>query len=171
MAADLASEKSFVNRGVAFLAPAVQRRGINSFAPKHGADAAVPGGAFDVLRIRFLSSALNLRRCALAGTSGSGELAAKGIAVLASLTMILLAALLCNYGRGFCLIDIGTEGNRTRYRETVRSEISNPSFNSSPCMRGAPQVGFSLAMVWREVRTSGPVTGLPTSLLRERKRQ
>ncbi len=25
-------------------------------------------------------------------------------------TMILLAALLCNYGRGFCLIDIGTEG-------------------------------------------------------------
>jgi hypothetical protein len=25
--------------------------------------------------------------------------------------MILLATLLCNYGRGFCLIDIGTEGN------------------------------------------------------------
>ena len=24
--------------------------------------------------------------------------------------MILLAALLCNYGRGFCLIDIGTGG-------------------------------------------------------------
>jgi hypothetical protein len=24
--------------------------------------------------------------------------------------MILLATLLCNYGRGFCLIDIGTEG-------------------------------------------------------------
>ena len=24
--------------------------------------------------------------------------------------MILLAALLCNYGRGFCLIDVGTEG-------------------------------------------------------------
>src|ERR1019366_4574775 len=61
-------------------------------------------------RIRFLSSALNLRRCALAGTSGSGELAAKGTAILASLTMILLAALLCNYGRGFCLIDICTEG-------------------------------------------------------------
>jgi hypothetical protein len=30
---------------------------------------------------------------------------------LASLTMFLLAALLCNYGRGKCLIDIGTEGN------------------------------------------------------------
>jgi hypothetical protein len=28
--------------------------------------------------------------------------------------MILLAALLCNYGRGFCLIDIGTEGGDTR---------------------------------------------------------
>jgi hypothetical protein len=25
--------------------------------------------------------------------------------------MFLLAALLCNYGRGKCLIDIGTEGN------------------------------------------------------------
>jgi putative transposase len=25
--------------------------------------------------------------------------------------MILLAALLCNYGRGLCLIDIGTEGS------------------------------------------------------------
>src|SRR5437867_452851 len=61
-------------------------------------------------RIRFLSSALNLRRCGLAGTSGSGELVTKGIAILASLTMILLAALLCNYGRGKCLIDIGTEG-------------------------------------------------------------
>jgi hypothetical protein len=47
----------------------------------------------------------------LAGTSGSGELAAKETAILASLTMILLAALLCNYGRGFCLVDIGTEGN------------------------------------------------------------
>jgi Xaa-Pro aminopeptidase len=29
---------------------------------------------------------------------------------LASFTTILLAALLCNYGRGKCLIDIGTEG-------------------------------------------------------------
>src|SRR2546425_11966444 len=62
-------------------------------------------------RIRFLSSALNLRRSGFAGTSGSGELATKGIATLASLTMILLAALLCNYGRGKCLIDVGTEGN------------------------------------------------------------
>src|SRR6266851_2283062 len=61
-------------------------------------------------RIRFLSSALNLRRSGLAGTSGSGELAAKGTAILVSLTMILLAALLCNYGRGKCLIIIGTEG-------------------------------------------------------------
>src|SRR5258706_11893542 len=62
-------------------------------------------------RIRFLSSALNLRRSGLAGTSGSGELAAKGTAILVSLTMILLAALLCNYGRGKCLIIIGTEGS------------------------------------------------------------
>src|SRR5665811_1955770 len=64
-------------------------------------------------RIRFLSSALNLRRCALARTSTSGELAAKGTAILASLTMVLLAALLCNYHRSKCLIDIGTEGSRS----------------------------------------------------------
>src|SRR5271157_5489308 len=61
-------------------------------------------------KIRFLSSALNLRRSGLTGTSGSGELVTKGTAILVSLTMILLAALLCNYGRGKCLIIIGTEG-------------------------------------------------------------
>ena len=35
---------------------------------------------------------------------------------------------------------------RARYREAVRSEISKPSFNSSPWILGAPQVGFSFAM-------------------------
>src|SRR5271157_3603033 len=64
-------------------------------------------------KIRFLSSALNLRRSGLTGTSGSGELVTKGTAILVSLTMILLAALLCNYGRGKCLIIIGTEGSGT----------------------------------------------------------
>jgi hypothetical protein len=51
-----------------------------------------------------------LRRCAFSGTTGSGKLATKGTAILASLTMILLATPLYSYGRGFCLIDIGTEG-------------------------------------------------------------
>src|SRR5258708_38173927 len=64
-------------------------------------------------RIRRLSSAPNLRRRAFAGTSGSGGLAKKGTAILVSLTMILPAALLCNYGRRFCLIDVGTEGYET----------------------------------------------------------
>ncbi|HXP84166.1 MAG TPA: hypothetical protein VN841_05570, partial [Bryobacteraceae bacterium] len=50
----------------------------------------------------------------LAATSGLGELARKGTILLASLTMFLLAALLCNYGRGKCLIDIGTEGKSLR---------------------------------------------------------
>ena len=65
--------------------------------------------------IRFFQNPL-LILCAklaplrLAGTFGSAELVPKQIATLASLTMILLAALLCNYGRGFCLIDVGTEG-------------------------------------------------------------
>jgi hypothetical protein len=41
--------------------------------------------------------------------AGIGRLITVNIAV-ASLTMILLAALLCNYDRGKCLIIIGTEG-------------------------------------------------------------
>ena len=39
--------------------------------------------------------------------------------------MILLAALLCNYGRGFCLIDIGTEGNAAN-----GEEIFEPDWHS-----------------------------------------
>src|SRR6266702_2261048 len=65
-------------------------------------------------KIRFFSSAVKMRRCALAGTSTSAELVTKGTAILASLTMVLLAALLRNYPRGKCLIDIGTEGFRLR---------------------------------------------------------
>src|SRR5713101_5918072 len=83
-------------------------------------------------RIRFLSSALNFRRSALADTSGSGELATgelvtKGIATLASFTMILLAALLCNYGRGKCLIDVGTEGYLRSTPERLRVEVLSVS--------------------------------------------
>jgi hypothetical protein len=48
---------------------------------------------------------------ALEGTSTSEELVPKGTAILASLTMFLLAARLCYYRRGKCLIDIGTEGS------------------------------------------------------------
>src|ERR1022692_4155120 len=73
-------------------------------------------------KIRFFSSAVKMRRCALAGTSTSAELATKGTAILASLTMFLLAALLCNYGRGRCLIDIGTEGIPAK-REFVGSKL------------------------------------------------
>jgi hypothetical protein len=36
--------------------------------------------------------------------------------------MILLAALLCNYGRGFCLIDIGTEGLFSADQELAMSQ-------------------------------------------------
>ena len=80
----------------------------------HGdANAAVPGGVIHFFQNPLFVSALNSRRCAFSGTSGSDELAAKGTSILASLTMILLAALLCNYGPGFCLIDIGTEGGRS----------------------------------------------------------
>jgi len=43
--------------------------------------------------------------------------------------MILLAALLCNYGRGFCLIDVGTEGRYekvTGYIYQARSRAFDP---------------------------------------------
>src|SRR5262245_21395805 len=46
-------------------------------------------------------------------------------------------------------------------RDTVRSEILNPSFFSSPCTRGAPHVGFARAMLWMSVRTSERVRGRP----------
>jgi DNA repair exonuclease SbcCD ATPase subunit len=36
--------------------------------------------------------------------------------------MIPLAVLLCNYGRGFCLIDIGTEGNLRSLEQTLETE-------------------------------------------------
>src|SRR5271167_2264024 len=71
-------------------------------------------------KIRFFSSAEKMRRCALAGTSTSAELATKGPTILPSLTMVLLAALLCNYRRGKCLIDIGTEGSGVRF---ARSQL------------------------------------------------
>src|SRR5712691_4130271 len=100
-------------------------------------------------RIRFLSSALNLRRCALDATSGSGELATKGTAILASVTMILLATLLCNYGRGFCLIDVGTEGT------------ANPSITAS-----APQ--SALVSLGQDVLVTPPTSSMKLSLLHYR---
>jgi len=41
--------------------------------------------------------------------------------------MILLAALLCNYGRGFCLIDVGTEGSAS-----ARSLLDRASDGETP---------------------------------------
>jgi DNA adenine methylase len=40
--------------------------------------------------------------------------------------MILLAALLCNYGRGKCLIDIGTEGLRCLKGKFILSLNDHP---------------------------------------------
>ena len=47
--------------------------------------------------------------------------------------MILLDALLCNYGRGKCLIDIGTEGNRQKIlgRSSLPFGWSLESFDGS----------------------------------------
>src|SRR6202158_240843 len=45
-----------------------------------------------------------------------------------------------------------------RYRDTDRSESTKPSFSSSPWILGAPQVGFSRAILrisaWQEVTAS-----------------
>ena len=50
---------------------------------------------------------------------------------------------------------------RRRYRATVRSEMVKPSFRSSPCIFGAPQVGFSSATRRINVRISAVVAGRP----------
>jgi hypothetical protein len=69
------------------------------------------------------------------------------------------------------LVEPSKIGRRRIIGERHRSETWTPSFNSSPWMRGAPQVEFSCAIVWIMDRISPDVVGLPTVLLRERKRQ
>jgi len=59
---------------------------------------------------------------------------------------------------------------RRRYRATVRSETTNPSFNSSPWIFGAPQSGFSCAKRWIRPRISSLIFGLPPRG-RDRQRQ
>ena len=51
--------------------------------------------------------------------------------------------------------------NRLIILETVLSWTSIPSFISSPCIRGAPQRGFALAISWMSLRISGAIKGLP----------
>src|SRR5262245_48399558 len=46
-------------------------------------------------------------------------------------------------------------------RETVRSEISNPSLSSSPCTRGAPHNEFTAAMFLTSLRISELTRGRP----------
>src|SRR5215813_5669735 len=46
-------------------------------------------------------------------------------------------------------------------RETVRSEISNPSLSNPPWMRGAPQMGLAAAMVRTNLRISKYTRGRP----------
>jgi hypothetical protein len=48
--------------------------------------------------------------------------------------MILLAALLCNYGRGFCLIDVGTEGYCEESAKYIFGEaLENSTANEILC--------------------------------------
>src|SRR5215471_2702263 len=56
-------------------------------------------------------------------------------------------------------------------RDTVRSEILNPSFFSSPWTRGAPHVGLAVTMVWMSFRISEPVRGRPRCFLWDNFRQ
>jgi hypothetical protein len=50
---------------------------------------------------------------------------------------------------------------RRRYRATFRSETTNPSFNNSPWIFGAPQSGFSCTKRWIRVRVSSVIFGRP----------
>jgi hypothetical protein len=47
------------------------------------------------------------------------------------------------------------------YFETVDSATSNPSFSSSPWIRGAPHNGFSLLIRRMRSRNSCSILGLP----------
>ena len=109
----------------------------------------VPALDYHMVAIEFFSG--------FAGTSGSGELATKGIATLASLTMILLAALLCNYGRGKCLIDVGTEGYRRHGKGAIRGGHGANEGNGERAHRDARQA-------FRGVRGAPEVRG---AVLRE----
>lgn len=55
----------------------------------------------------------------------------------------------------------GSPGARRIQRETVCSETSNPSIRSSPCMRGAPHVGFSVTIRKMRSRISVEIFFLP----------
>src|ERR1035441_7304721 len=57
----------------------------------------------------------------------------------------------------------GASVARLTQRETVRSEMSKSSLSSSPCMRGAPHVGFSATMRKISSRTSLLIGFLPTA--------
>ncbi len=48
-----------------------------------------------------------------------------------------------------------------RYRDTVRSETTIPSFSNSPWIRGAPQRWFSVAIRRMRARRSASMRGLP----------
>src|SRR5713226_9520307 len=58
------------------------------------------------------------------------------------------------------LKSIGSPLKNLRYRETVHSETSKPSFNISPWILGALQVGFSAAMRWMSSPSSVVILGL-----------
>jgi hypothetical protein len=58
----------------------------------------------------------------------------------------------------------GSLGARLIQREIVRSETSKPSMRSSPWMRGAPHVGFSMTIRKINSRTSFDVCRLPVGL-------
>ena len=57
----------------------------------------------------------------------------------------------------------GSLGARFIQRETVLSERSKPSINSSPWIRGAPQVGFSSTILKINSRTSFETCFLPNT--------
>src|ERR1700681_3780465 len=61
-------------------------------------------------------------------------------------------------------------GGRRRYRATLRSETSKPSFKSSPWILGAPQPAFSVARRRIRVRISSLIRGRPPRC-RDRQRQ
>jgi len=65
------------------------------------------------------------------------------------------------------LLPSGVRFRCCRKRDTVDSEISKRSSSSSPCVRGAPHVGFSVFMRRTKTRASSATFGHPTRCRRD----
>src|SRR4051794_35127787 len=74
-----------------------------------------------------------MRRSGLATTSGSAGTGPGNDTGVWLIITIILFALLCNYSRTICLIDVGTEGGICCGSSSGRKRWNNRLFSPGPC--------------------------------------